>query len=421
LPMPIAVGCKLTDSPGNGTTSLDRSSSRYRFVIGGLVLLAHTALGLTVFAPSPLMPLIIDEYSINRSTAGLLLTLPLLVTAGIGLPGGILVSRLGLRMTFTIGWSLVGLVALSALAPNFGTLLTIWLAKGVGTSLILMATGPLLMQWFKPREILVVNGLTTAGVSLGIALSVFTAAPLAGVLGWLPALTVFGSVGAVGAVVWVVLSRPVGGAVPLVPIVSPKELWSILSNRAILLLVIADAGAMMQYTALTGWLPSFLNEVRGMSLNQAGFITGLLPFVGIFAVLLGGVLPSRIGAKRAFLMVPGLLLVLSGPGTYLFGNLWVIYLSVVVLGVGSWLYLPTLLSLPMEMPGVTPEKVAVIWGFLITFSGFSMFFSPQLVGGIRDLTGSFTIGFIICSVGAWTLLISGVLMPRSALQRRSAG
>ncbi|MEE8465171.1 MAG: MFS transporter, partial [Dehalococcoidia bacterium] len=93
--------------------------SRYRFVIAGMVLAGHLSVGLNVFAVSPLLPLAIDDYGINRTAAGLLVSMPLLVAAALGLPSGILISRIGLRRAFTIGWAAVALVSFSGLAPNF--------------------------------------------------------------------------------------------------------------------------------------------------------------------------------------------------------------------------------------------------------------------------------------------------------------
>ena len=387
-------------------------TSRYRFVIGGLVLLSHLALGINLFSASPVLPLIIDEYSISRSAAGLMVTLALLFAAAFGLPGGLIISRIGIRRAYTVGFWLMALMALSPLAPNFGTHLALRLAFGVGGALLLTATGPILMRWFKPKEILIMNGLNSAALSLGIAISVSTAALLADAVGWSMALGVYGLIGVAGAIAWGFLSRPVEQASPPVAMVTRKELWSVLSHPAVLLLVAADAGVFIQYTALTSWLPTFFNEVRDISLSRAGFITGLLPFVGVFAVLAGAFLPTRFGPKHIFFLVPGIFIILGGPGTFLSGNLGVIYASIVVLGIGSWLYVPTLLSLPMELPGMTPEKVAIIWGFIITVSGFFMFLSPLLVGALRDISGSFTPGFIVCSVAAWTLLMAGIVMPR---------
>lgn len=383
--------------------------------MAALVLAGHLSVGLNVFAVSPLLPLAIDDYGINRTAAGLLVSAPLLVAAILGLPSGMLVSRIGLRRAFTIGWAAVALVSFSGLAPNFITLLILRSAIGLGFALILTATGPLLMQWFRPKEVLVMNALTTAALSLGIALSVGTAAQLAEVMAWQKALAVFSLPGIVGLLFWLAFSRTSTSVSSTVSgsSVSFREVASVLRNRSVALLVAADAGILVQYSAFTGWLPTFYNEDRGISLSQAGFITGLLPLVGVFAVLAGGVVALRVASPRGLFAASGLMAGLGGLGAFLLPGPGGIYLAVVVLGIGSWLYVPTLLTLPMQMAGMTPERVAVVWGSLLTFSGFAMFVAPILVGGLRDLSGSFIPGLAVCAAASWTLLLAAVMLPRN--------
>jgi len=393
----------------------------YRFVIAGLILLAHLSIGLNFFVVSPLLPLIIEEYEITRVTAGLLIALPLLVAAAFGLPGGAVIGRMGLRRVFGSAWLLMGLLVLSSWATNFPTLLALRLSFGVGFAVILTSTGPLLMQWFPPKEVLIMNSLNTAAISLGIALSVSTAAPIASLMGWQNALGLFGAVGLAGATAWAFFGRTSDARVkegsPHIPL---NGIIDVLRSRAILLLVAADAGVLVQYTALTSWLPTFYNETRGFSLSQAGFVTGLLPLVGVVAVLLGGFLPSRIGARRLFFTVPGIMVILGGLGSFLFVDSIIIYVAVIVLGIGSWLYVPLLLSLPMEMKGMTPEKVAIVWGTFVTVGGIGMFVSPLLVGILTDISGTFLPGFLLCAVAGWSLLAAGVFLPRSSFEANNA-
>lgn len=165
-------------------------------------------------------------------------------------------------------------------------------------------------------------------------------------------------------------------------------------------------------------LATFFNETRGMSLNQAGFITGLLPFVGIFAVLAGGALGMRFTDTRPFFLIPGLLVGLEGLGSFLFGSTALIYLAVIMLGIGSWSFTPKLLSLPMELV-VTQQKVAVVWGTLVTVSGTGMFLSPIVIGALRDATGTFVPGFLIFAVGAWFLFLAGIIYPKAASRNQS--
>ena len=388
--------------------------------MAAMVLTGHLSVGLNVFAVSPLLQLAIDDYGINRTAAGLLVSMPLLVAATLGLPSGMLIARIGIRRAFTIGWAAVALVSFSGLAPNFIMLLVLRSTIGLGFALILTATGPLLMQWFRPKEVPVMNALNTAALSLGIALSVATAAPLAEVMAWQKALTVFALPGIVGLVAWLSLAKSSGGRTSAGvsssvsgASVSLREVAAVLRNRSVALLLLADAGILVQYAAFTGWLPTFYNEDRGISRSQAGFITGLLPLVGVFAVLAGGVVALRVASPRGLFAASGLMAGLGGLGAFLLPGPSGLYPAVVILGIGSWLYVPTLLTLPMQMAGMTPERVAVIWGSLLTFSGFAMFVSPILVGGLRDLSGSFIPGLAVCAAASWTLFLAGVFLPRS--------
>ena len=404
-----------------------------------MTLAAHLAAGLNLFALSPLLPLAIEEYGISHWQAGLLVSLPMLVGAAIGIPGGILIARVGVKRAYMWAWVCMALLAIAPIVPNFYVLLLLRLAYGVGLALMVVATGPLVMQWFKPKEMLVVNSLNTAILSTGVAVSLAGAVPLAELLGWKMTLTVFSGIGVVGMILWPAAPRDREIGVHRRAGISIREVFSVLRGRAVVLLVAADAGIFIQYTALTTWLPTFYGEERGISAQEAGFITSILPFVGIFAVLAGGAVPllfetyrgalQRFGelgdflfSYRGVMAFSGVLAILGGLGAFLFGNVLWIYVSVVVLGVGSWFYVPALLTIPMRLAGATPERVAAVWGSYMTFSGLGMFIFPILVGWLYDTYSSYYPGFIICAVASWALLIAGVLLPRevSVAEARSS-
>ena len=396
--------------------------------MAGMTLAAHLAAGLNLFALSPLLPLTIEEYGISHAAAGLLVSFPMLVGAAIGIPGGILIARVGVKRAYMWAWVCMALLALAPVVPNFYVLLLLRLAYGVGLALMVVATGPLVMQWFKPKEMLIINALNTAILSGGVAASLAGAVPLAELLGWRMTLTILSGVGIVGTILWPMAPRSRGADIAGI---SVREVFSVLRGRAVVLLVAADAGIFIQYTALTTWLPTFYGEERGISAQDAGFITSILPSVGIFAVLAGGAIPFLFESFRARLSIfgglggflfsyrgilafSGALAILGGLGAFLFTTQAGIYISVVVLGVGSWFYVPALLTIPMRLPGTTPERVAAIWGSYMTFSGLGMFIFPILVGQLYDNFNSYYPGFVICAVASWSLLICGVFLPREA-------
>lgn len=423
---------------GKSAESPESQGDRYRYAIAGLILAAHLCIGLNVFAVSPVLLVVIEEYGISRAGASLLVALALLAAAAFGLPGGIIAMRLGLKLSFTLAWASMGLLVLSALAPNYPALLGLRLVFGLGSALVLTATGPLLGAWFQPREVVVMNGLNTAVLSLGIAVSVGTMVPLAEAAGgWRTALTIYGALGVLGTLAWLILGRaaPQPGYAPghqpgLTPgpetgrgseRISVGQIPAVLFRRPILLLLAADAGVLVQYTALSAWLPAFYTETRGLTMSQAAFLTGLLPFVGIFGALLGGLLPLRVNKPRLFLVAPGVMVIFGGLGSFGLDYMPAVYLGLFLLGLGSWLYVPTLLGLSMSLVNRDPGRVAIVWGSLITFSGFAMFAAPILVGFMRDVSGTFMLGFLICSAAAWTLLAAGLLVPMGAPDKENQG
>ncbi len=58
--------------------------SRYRLVIAALILAAHFCTGLNVFAISPVISLVTQDLDIGRTSASLLVALPLLISAVFG-------------------------------------------------------------------------------------------------------------------------------------------------------------------------------------------------------------------------------------------------------------------------------------------------------------------------------------------------
>ena len=405
--------------------------------MASMTVLAHLTAGLNLFALSPLLPLAIAEYEISHWAAGLLVSLPMLVGAAIGIPGGMLIARVGVKRAYFWAWVAMALLALAPFAPNFCVLLVLRLTYGVGLALMVVATGPLVMQWFRPKEMLAINSLNTAILSMGVAASLAGAVPLAELLGWKMTLTVFSGVGIVGVILWPAAPRDRDTQQGRRAGISVREVFSVLRGRAVALLVAADAGIFIQYTALTTWLPTFYGKERGFSAEEAGYITSILPFVGIFAVLAGGSIPLLFESFRARLAIlhglgvflfsyrgvlafSGVLAILGGLGSFLFAGKMGVYVSIVVLGVGSWFYVPALLTIPMRLPGATQERVAAVWGSYMTFSGMGMFIFPILVGSLYDTFSSYYPGFIICAVASWSLLICGILLPKDAASENSA-
>lgn len=396
------------------TWSEARVRPRYRFVIAALILAAHLSIGLNFFSVTPLLPLVIDDYEVSRASASLLIALPTVVKALTGLPGSLIINRVGLNRSFTISWFMLGMLAFSPLATEFPAMILLRLLYGLGAGLMMTASASLIMQWFPTNEVPIINTLLLVVVSLGVAASISLAVPLSNSMSWEAVLGVFGTIGLLGAITWTLLGKTGSTTQEASSLFTLRDVWQVFRNRTIFLLVVGDALVFIQYAAVTSWLPSFLHEFRGVSLEQAGYITGLLPAIGVVAVLVGGFLSLRVKARRPFFIIPGLIVGLGGFGSFLLTDLNAIYLSVIMIGVGTWIYQPILLTLPMQLPWMTPRKITVVWGASLTIAGLGMFLSPIVVGASRDLFQTFVPGFSIWALLAWALVITGLYLPKDS-------
>ena len=125
-------------------------------------------------------------------------------------------------------------------------------------------------------------------------------------------------------------------------------------------------------------------------------------------------LDDFLSAYSGVLAFSGILAILGGLGSFLFAGQALIYVSVVVLGVGSWFYVPALLTIPMRLSGATQERVAAVWGSYMTFSGLGMFIFPIPVGWMYDSSNSYYPSFVICALASWALLICGLFLPKES-------
>ena len=387
-------------------------ASPYRFVIGGLIMLLAISGTASFVAVPPVLPLITEEYEISYGDAGLLVGV-VSILAILTLPGGILVSRLGLKRTYTVSALMMGVPVFTVFSPSFEGLLALRIIYGLGLALWFPATGPLVMQWFPSRERPIMIGLNVACNTIGMVVALSTAAPMADLVGWQMVVGAFGGVVTAGAVAWHIFGRVQQEPGAITRPLELREVWSVLRERTVIIVGLANAVIFGLYFALTAWLPTFYNEQRGMSPTQAGFITSMLPFMGLVGVLLGAFLPFGKMSRRMLFIVPGVMIGLGSLGSFLIGEVALIYVAVTLMGLGTWMCLARMLAISMELPTMTPQRIVVAWGWQNSIVGIANFTSPFGVGAMRDSLGSFIPGFLVFTGLSAFLFVAAYLLPKA--------
>ena len=140
---------------------------------------------------------------------------------------------------------------------------------------------------------------------------------------------------------------------------------------------------------------------------------GWVHFSGIFALLASGFIALRVSRRRPFLIAPGLLISLAGLGTFALAGTIGMYPSLILLGISSWFYLPVLFTIPIELPGATPEKISMVFASIVSIGGILGFIAPLTIGLLADISGSYIPGFCIFMLLASSLALAGYLLPET--------
>src|SRR5262249_217676 len=119
---------------------------------------------------------------------------------------------------------------------------------------------------------------------------------------WQWTLTDYGISAAVVALLWTVFGRQrrsQASGEQQAP--SASNLSEVLHMPAVILMSIPFFGGLGTFQIYTSFLPEFFREYRGLGLEQASALTGLLPLTGIFAAGLGGIASGVLGLRKPFL------------------------------------------------------------------------------------------------------------------------
>jgi cyanate permease len=390
---------------------------KYRFVIAGLSLLMSLSTGLVFLNVSPITPLIMDEYGVNRSTASLLVAGILFANAAMAIPCVLLVGRVRIVTLISLFGLLAAIPIFSFGADNFFVLLLLRMTFGVCAAGIIPLLFTVLMQWFPPKELPLVNGLNLAMMSGGIAISLYTGEWVAEWIGWKNGLALYSVPSLIGAVFWLLFARSNPALETVTTPLTIKSIKKIFLSKLTVLLALADAGPLSQYVALSTWLPTFYYEVHGMSLADSGGMTAILPLAGMVTVFVAGILALKVPKRKPFMMVSGAILGVTGIASSIFAASDYLYFILIVYGASSWLYTPFHMTIPMEVEGATEQQTAALLACIFTIGGFISFCAPVLVGIFTDVFGSYMYGFWILALISWSLVVATFMLPETGVSR----
>ena len=389
----------------------------YRFLIEILLFLSYFVFGLTWIGYAPFLKDIQVQYSLDYTRTALVISAVSFAKTCIPLVAGIVAVRLGVARTLLVGNLFICTSLYSPFAAHFSELVASRVLFGIGGAIVVTLLGPAVLQWFPRSELAIVNGFNYVAVNSGITLSLFITIPLALKFGRVQTLTAYAVISTVITLAWLLFGRDRFPA-PRVAAAGSGYL-EILKMKEVWWLTFAATGPLCVYLVFNTWLPTFYKESLGLAPGRASQLTGLANMVGIPSAIIAGLITQKTGKRKPLILASGVLTGTAAFGLFLTRDVVVLSISAVIFGVGLFLWVSPLTTLAMEIPGMTPQKLAILNGVLFSVGYLMAFLAPMIAGALRDITGSFIPGFVAFSIFSYSLLFGGLALKES--ERRTQG
>ena len=375
----------------------------------GATLIAMFALQLSNLGFSPLLPSIQQEFGMSYTQLGLFTGLYGLLAMLLSVPAGVSARRFGEKRVLGIG--LLGVAAGSVLlgeAWSFESALTF---RGV----------TIFGYRFAFVSVLIAVALTAPaslrGRTMGVlgatsALASVVGAPLGGVLvgefGWRLAILGYAAMAVLGATVFWLFYRPTSNdstsvGEPHAHLADSRSAF--LSPIVWMLALIVGLGGFGQFT-VTYFVPSVANALYGLDAKAAGLIISTGYLTAIVVNIGVGLLADRFN-KLIVLAAVFVLLAVASSSLAVENLLTFRVATAAVIGFGF-----TAANQLYGLAGsVMPRHEAGhAMGVVSLGAGLFGYFGPQMLGILRDQTGSFAAGFYMVAVADLiTLVLIAVL------------
>ena len=398
--------------------------SRYRWTVISVWLFSSVSSFMVLNTLGILLPAISADLDLSPSQQGLLGSASHWGNIALAIPLSWATSRLSPKwLTAATLTMATGCLFLQSFAPVFFVLLVGRLLFGITNIAQMPARALLTRQWFPPKEVILVNGLSNVlfGLVVGGGL---VAAPVILDLtdgDWRMTLRVFGLYFAGITTLWVILGRERTNEADQNVAVSQglDVVKRALGHRDLWIGGLGFVGSTLSFGAFLAFYPTLMLEDFEISLRLTGAILALGVVVGGVGGIAIAWAASTSGREGLYLQILGTLMIGTNVGMVLTGSVPALFILSFFNGV-AWAFFPILITVPFHLPGIRPRELAVAFTFTMMMTSVGTSMGPLITGFLQEALDDLKMALLLISFASITLVIAGGTL-RFGAQRQATG
>ncbi|MFJ8099646.1 MFS transporter [Lysinibacillus sp. NPDC096212] len=381
---------------------MERSNtSKQKYIILGILFLTWIVNYLDKLSMNVAIIPIAEEFSLNETQAGLIISVFFMSYAVMQLVGGYLSDKYGARRMILISvllWSIFTI--LTGFAWSFVSLIAIRLLFGIGEGSFPAASSLAIADNFPKSERGRAKSTLTAATTVGSMISTIVAATLIISIGWRNLFFIFGVLGFLLTIVLYFLLKPdtqykeeaksIKVKVPLKKLLKMPMLWQ---------LMLMYFGVSIVNWGLTSWMPTYMVKAKNLDMVSMGALAIIPALAALIAVMLTGWLIDKFAVgKEKYLIMFGAFI--AGISLFFMTNASSITMIVTFQALtlaGCLFATTTILTLPLKY--FSHDVIGTATGFMYFGGQIAGAISPSIMGYIISLfNGSYSAAFLFLMV-----------------------
>jgi MFS transporter, NNP family, nitrate/nitrite transporter len=342
------------------------------------------------------------DFGLSPAEKGLIVAIPILGGSFFRIVLGFLTDRIGPRKT-AIGGMLVTMIPLFwgwLFGESLAELYLIGILLGVAGASFAAAL-PMASRWYPPHLQGLAMGIAGAGNS-GTLFATLFGPRLAESLGWhnvmglalIPLTIVF--------IIYILIAKDAPSQPPAKPLKEYFNVFKITDTWYFCILYSVTFGG---FVGFTSFLSIFFVDEYGLTRIRAGEFVTLCVIAGSFFRPVGGFIADKIGGvKLLMFLFIGLTICMFGI-SFLYSLTVVtilLFIGMLFLGMGNG-------AVFQLVPQRFSKEIGFITGIVGAAGGVGGFLVPNILGTLKQITGTYATGFLVFSaVGIVALLILGL-------------
>lgn len=378
-----------------------------KYLVEFLVFLSYVLFAMAWVGGTASMDQIMASMHIHSLASASFISGAVTLAKIVGTFGAALITiKFGVKYAFLIASILIVSGLMTPYAPNYELLLLSRFLMGLGGAFMIVYFNPIVMHWFTLEERPVVNGINAVAFNVGTAIILWSMADINALTGsWQNSLVLFSISSLLLAAAWLLVrfETDTGKGTADASGETHYSYMDGLKDKFNWAYGFTYSGLLSFYICLFTFYPK-------AGISQSKWVIGF----GIVGTIAGILYSRRQPLRLPIIRLSGIIITLTIFGLSFSSNLWIQTLSAITLGFFIFFPVTALVSIPHELPGMTAQKITVVFSLFYSISYLLSTIILWLFGKLVDINGGdYSASFILITILSSTFFIGSYLLPET--------